>query len=51
MTVQEETVTAAQAKAESRQLVSRKQEDPENTDRVVSSMNAARRSMGIAEIQ
>lgn len=51
MTIQEETATKPQMNGERRQLDLRKQDDTENTDRVISGMNAARRSMGIAEIR
>jgi hypothetical protein len=51
MTAQEDTAIKPQLKAERRQLLFRKQDDLENTEKVISSMNAARRSMGITEIQ
>jgi len=51
MTAQEDKATKPQTIRERRQLLFRKQDDPENTDRMILSMNAARRSMGITEIQ
>jgi hypothetical protein len=36
---------------QSRQLVFRQQDDPDNTQRLNESMNAARRLMGIREMQ
>lgn len=51
MAIQEDVATRPQMKDERRQLLFRKQDDLGNTDRVISSMNAARRSLGIAEIQ
>jgi|GEM_PF-3186856 hypothetical protein len=51
MTAQQDIAIKPQINAERRQLLFRKQDDLENTERVISSMNAARRSMGITEIQ
>ena len=51
MDIQEDTATKPQMKDERRQLLFRKQDDLGSTDRVISSMNAARRSLGIAEIR
>jgi len=50
MTAQDEISTKPKMKGEQKHLLLRQQTDPENTDRLVSSMNAARRSMGIPEI-
>jgi hypothetical protein len=43
--------TKLQKEGERRQLFFRKLAESDNTERIISSMNAARRSMGIAEIQ
>jgi hypothetical protein len=51
MTAQKEIAIKLQMKDEQRQLFFRKLSDSDDTERVISSMNAARRSMGITEIQ
>lgn len=51
MTAQEDLTIKPQTKGERRQLYVRQQDGPENTERTISSMNDARRSMGITEIQ
>ena len=51
MTAQEDIAIKIQMKDNRRQLFFREQDERENTERVISSMNADRRSMGITEIQ
>jgi len=51
MITQDDIPIKNQMKENRRQLFFRDQDEQENTERVISSMNAARRSMGIAEIQ
>ena len=51
MTAQKEIAIKLQMKDEQRQLFFRKLSDSDDIERVISSMNAARRSMGITEIQ
>lgn len=50
MTAKEKAVKP-QTKGERLQLYIRQQDDPEKTERTISSMNDARRSMGITEIE
>lgn len=51
MTAKENIVIKPLSNGESRQLLSRQRDDPENAERLGASMNAARRLMGIREIQ
>lgn len=50
MAIQEDTATKPQMKDEQKQLLFRKKSDLGTSDRLNSSMNEARRSLGIPEI-
>jgi hypothetical protein len=51
MTIKENMAIKPLSSGQSRQLVFRQQDDPDNTERLNEGMNAARRLMGIREIQ